>query len=408
MEDIDIKIAIIGAGVIGCSVAHELSQNFSGDIAVIEKNSKVTGENQSSRNSGVIHAGVYYPKDFGPLKASLCVEGSRLLYEFCEKHNIAHKKTGKLIVAVNRMQEEYLEDVLRIAGENKVSQVKKIDKNDIKKYEPNVNGVAAVFIPDTGIIEPTNLVEKIKNLAEQRGVIFLADNKAVSIKPLDDGKGFLVKIASKNSEETFKTKILINCAGLYSDEVAKMINPESLYEIEPVKGEAAKFYSSKRENLEMNKMNVYPVPLGYYLNGERADVSFSEFNSLFKKHKLTKSVGAHLTPTFEFEKGGYKISDTVTIGPVYSKPENREDYTHTRDENYYRDAVKPFFPGIETEDISLNQTGIRAKLKNYYDFVIERDKKYFNALNLIGIDSPGLSSCLAIAKYVKELLKDSV
>jgi len=120
---------------------------------------------------------------------------------------------------------------------------------------------------------------------------------------------------------------------------------------------------------------------------------------------VSKSAGVHLSPTFEKRGKEYIIGDTVTMGPAYSKPKDREDYSQVREENYYLDMVRSFFPGLKLEDISLHQAGIRARLKNYYDFIIERDPEYTNLINLVGIDSPGLTASLAIARYVSELLR---
>jgi len=108
---LEVQITIIGGGVTGCAAAYELSKNYGDNVVVIERNRQINGENQSSRNSGVIHSGIYYSKKEGPLKAKLCVEGNRMLYQFCTKYNIPHKKTGKLLVATDRLEEEYLEDI---------------------------------------------------------------------------------------------------------------------------------------------------------------------------------------------------------------------------------------------------------------------------------------------------------
>ena len=401
----EIQLTIIGAGAIGCAVAAEISKDFKGDILVIEKNSRIAGENQSSRNSGVIHAGIYYPRDFGPLKSSLCVKGNSMLYDFCEKHGVPCKKTGKLVVATNNLEEEYLSDVMRIAKENNVTGIKSIDGQEIKNIEPNVEAVSGLYVPTSGIIEPTLFVMKLHNIAEQQGVIFLTGNELTEIKPGNAG-GFLIKIKSRSSEEIFKTRLLINCAGLFSDEIAKMIDPLSPYEIDPVKGESAKFYCRKRENIIVKGTNIYPVPFGYYPDGERANVPFKRFIELFREHKVTKSVGVHLTPAFDLENGSYETGNTITIGPAYSKPGNKDDYTHSRETGYFHEMVKPFFPNLKVDDISFHQTGIRAKLKGHYDFVIERSPMYPDAINLIGIDSPGLTSSLAIAEYIKRLLGD--
>ncbi|MBM3699405.1 MAG: NAD(P)/FAD-dependent oxidoreductase [Actinobacteria bacterium] len=401
----EIQLTIIGAGVIGCAVAAEISRKCSGEILVIEKNSQIAGENQSSRNSGVIHAGIYYPRDFGPLKSYLCVKGNSMLYDFCEKHGVPCKKTGKLVLATNALEEEYLEDVLRIAQENGVPGIKLVGGRQIKNIEPNVEAVAGLYVPTSGIIEPTLFVKKLYNIAEEQGVIFLTGNKLTEIKPGSDG-GFLIRIKSRNSEEIFETRFLINCAGLFSDEIAKMIDPLSPYEIDPVKGESAKFYCRKRENIIVKGANIYPVPFGYFSDGERANVHFKKFIELFRESKVTKSVGVHLTPVFDLIDGRYETGNTITIGPAYSKPLNKDDYTTVRDSGYFYEMVKPFFPNIRIEDITLHQAGIRAKLKGYYDFVIKRSSIYPDAINLIGIDSPGLTSSLAIAEYVRQLLGD--
>ena len=398
----EITITIIGGGAIGCAIAYELSRNSQWDIAVIEKNNQIRGENQSSRNSGVIHAGIYYPKGIGPLKSRLCVEGNRMLYEFCSRHDVPHKKTGKLVVATEPFEEDYLEDVYRIAVENDVPGIEMIDGKRAALLEPNIRALSALYVPSSGIIESTSLVDRLYKLAKSAGVMFLMGNEAIEVKP--ENNGFMVKIRSRTGTEIFKTINIINAAGLYSDDLAKMINPDSPYLMDPVKGESAKFYKSSRDNIFMNGLNIYPVPFGYLPDGERLKVSFKEFQKQLSEGKVNKSVGVHLTPTLEQGKKGFKLADTVTMGPAYSQPEDKEDYRHVRGEKYYLDMIKAIFPNLKLGDISLNQTGIRARLKDHYDFIIERDKKYPGLVNLIGIDSPGLTSSLAIAKYVKGLL----
>ncbi|MBU4293061.1 MAG: NAD(P)/FAD-dependent oxidoreductase [Actinobacteria bacterium] len=399
----EIYITIIGGGVIGCAIAYEISKESKKNIVIIEKNNQIKGENQSSRNSGVIHAGIYYPKDIEPLKARLCVEGNSLIYEFCNKYNIPHKRTGKLVVATNQLEEEYLEDTYRIAQENKVPGVKIIDCKEVKKLEPNVKALSALYVPTSGIIDSVSLTDKLYRIAESFGAMFLVGNKVVQIEPFRND--FQVTIKSNNGTEVFRTKILINSAGLYSDEVAKMLNSGSPFEMNPIKGESAKFYRTKREEISINGLNIYPVPFGYILDGQRLNVHFKEFQKLYREGKISKSVGVHLTPTLDITGSNYSIGDTVIIGPAYSKPNGKEDYKPTRDEKYFLDIINPLFPYLKLEDISLHQTGIRAKLKDHNDFVIERDPKYQNCVNLIGIDSPGLTASLAIAKYIKQLLE---
>jgi L-2-hydroxyglutarate oxidase LhgO len=398
----EIQITIIGGGVIGCAVAYELARDSDLEIALIEKNRQINGENQSSRNSGVIHSGIYYSRKTGPLKAKLCVEGNRLLYQFCREHNVPYKNTGKLVVATDCLEEEYLADVYKTALDNRVPGVKMVSGRKAADYEPNVRAVSALYVPTTGIIEPTSLVDRLYRIAESCGVMFLVGNEAVEISPKE--KSIKVKIKSGTGDEVFQTRLLVNAAGLYSDDIARMINPASPYVMDPVRGEWARFYKNKRDEIFMNGLNVYPVSFGYLPDGEKLKVGFKEFQKQLKLGKVHKSTGVHLTPTLEIKENRYTVSNTVIVGPAYTRPKDREDYSAKRGENYYLDMVKPFFPNLRLEDLGLHQTGIRAKLKNHYDFVIERDRLFPNVINLIGMDSPALSASLAVAKYVKEML----
>ncbi len=404
----EVLITIIGAGAVGCAIANELSGAIKGDIVVIEKNSQVNGENQSSRNSGVIHAGIYYPKGLGPLKSRLCVEGNSLLYEFCRDNSVPFAKCGKLVVATDELEEEYLEDVLRISEENEVLDVEMIDKSRIKKLEPNISGTSALYVPTSGIIEATSFVNALYRRAENNGVIFLTSNEVTGIVPDESNGSFEMTLQSLNQTEKFRTRILINSAGLFSDEIARMVNPASPYIIDPIKGESAKFYSFKRDDIKISGLSIYPVPFGYLPNGERLRVPFKEFFRLFKENKVTKSVGVHISPSFDFSGGKYITGNTFIVGPAYSKPQNKEDYKPFRELSYYLENVAPFFPGLQLGDLMMHQAGIRAKLRGGYDFIIERDSSFPGCINLIGIDSPGLTSSIAIARYVKSMVKEMV
>jgi len=398
-----IPITIIGGGVCGCAIAYELSKLPVGDIALLERNAKIRGENQSSRNSGVIHAGIYYPRDKEPLKARFCVEGNRLLYEFCEEYGIPHKRTGKLVAATNPMEEEYLEDTLRIARENGVPGVERIDGEKVREYEPNVLATSAIYVPSSGIIDATELVSRLHMLAECNGVMFGTGNEVVDVRA--EGNRFVVVVKVRNTTDKIETRVLVNAAGLYSDIIMKMIDPRSPYRIVPIRGESARFYSSKRDDIAMNGMSVYPVPIGHFPDGRRLEVPFDEFQEMYLDGKVSKTTGIHLTPTLDLDAENHIIGKTVTIGPAYSVGQiDREDYGHSVDAPYYLNGVTSFFPGLELEDISLHQTGINAKLQAHSDFVIEKDPGYPNLVNLLGITSPGLTSALAIARYVRELL----
>jgi L-2-hydroxyglutarate oxidase LhgO len=394
------QITIIGGGVIGCAIAYELSKLPRKEIFVLERNGEIKN-NQSLRNSGVIHAGIYYPKNKEPLKAQFCVKGNRLLYDFCKEYEVPHKKTGKLVVATCEREEEYLDDILRTALDNDVP-ITKISGDEAKKMEPNVCVSSALYIPTSGIIEPSKLIATLEKLAKDNGVFFAPGNEVCGV----NAKINLFEVISKcgNSMEKFETNILINAAGLYSDDIAKMINPESPYVMDPIRGESAKFYTI-RKNIFVG-MNVYPAPHGIDSTGKKMEVTLDEYKKLLDEKKVSRTVGVHLTPTFDITNN----KQTVSIGPAPRGKVGKEDYGSElplHPEKYYFERVKDFFPNLKSEDIELYQAGIRAKLKNYNDFVIERDPKYPGCINLIGIDSPGLTSSLAIAEYVRALVEQS-
>ena len=229
-----------------------------------------------------------------------------MLYAFCKKYNVPHKKTGKLVVATNSREEEYLSDVLSTAQDNGVPDIQLIDGNKARKYEPNICACSALYVPTSGIVEPTELVRTFHTLAQNNNVVFAHGNEVVSVEPKTDA--FKITIMSGSALETFKTKILINAAGLYSDTLAMMVNPDSSYHIFPVRGESAKFYKLRRSNISMSGMNIYPTPYGFYNStGEKADVSLERFKQLLKEGVVTKTVGVHLTPTFGIVHGEYGI-----------------------------------------------------------------------------------------------------
>lgn len=396
------KITIVGAGVVGCAIAYQLSKKYD-EIFVIEKNPKVTAENQSSRNSGVIHAGIYYPQAESPLKAKLCVEGNRRLYDFCQEFDVPCKRTGKLVMATEDWQLDYLQDTLQIAFQNSVPGGTIISAEQAKRMEPNIQCLQAAYFPTSGIVEPTQLLYRLFALGSQNGVYFLTHTKVIDLQPKNGY--FEVYTESGNRIEVFETEILINSAGLFSDGIARLIDPDCPYQIFPVRGEMAKFYKSRRQDIYHQGLNLYPVPHPLDAQGKKLMLPFDTFQKLFEAKKVLKTVGVHLTPTFDLIDGQYEIGNTVTIGPATQAVSEREDYSHDLyPPEYYFESVHSFFPNVRVEDIALHQTGIQAKLRSQFDWVIEPDEKFPQCIQLIGIDSPGLTACLAIGNYVMELM----
>ncbi len=384
---IEVDITIVGAGVIGCAVAAELAKGDQ-EIFVLEKNSGITrGENQSSRNSGVIHAGLYYDLSTRPLKARLCAEGNSLLYRFCRQHGIPFRQTGKLVVAVNDEEAAVL-DTYRLRAEENGVPVQQISGDRARELEPCVQAASALHLPTSGIINPTALVRKLHLLAEENGAQFLTDTRLTGIRSGSDGLEVQIEYRD-GARDTFLTRLLINAAGLYADEVARMLQPASTYQIDPIRSETVKFYRTKREDLGLQGMNVYPAP-----------VQFTTPQGTYF------SVGVHLTPTLATDNtGANSIGPEVTVGPLARPARHKEDYGGAyQSADMFLKQVRTFFPGLQPNDLMPHQTGILARLAGYQDWIIEFSDRNRRCLNLLGIDSPGLTGSLAIAEHVRKLL----
>lgn len=364
MNSADIDVLIIGAGVVGLAIACELGTNFPAlRIMVVEKNRR-PGQETSSRNSGVIHAGIYYPT--ASLKASLCTEGNKLLYDFCSLHRIPHRRTGKLIVAVAESDLEPLQALYRQGIANGVKLEYLENTAMVRELEPDINALAAIYSPYTGIIDAAALVQRLYCKARQQGIMF-GFNCPVDALQL---KGSLYEI--KSGPDSIKSRMVVNSAGLHSDRIAQLAGIDidrSGYRLHYCKGD---YYCVK---------GVHPVHLVYPLPG-------------------TAGLGIHITPD---------ISGAYRLGPN-SYYVNSLDYKIDESSaEAFMEAASIYLPGLKRENISVDFAGIRPKLQapgeKFRDFVIteEKDKGLPGLINLIGIESPGLTSSLAIGRYVAEL-----
>jgi L-2-hydroxyglutarate oxidase LhgO len=382
-----VAVAIIGSGVVGCFVAWELAKKYPG-VYVFEKNPDIMhGENQSSRNSGVNHAGIYYDKATRPLKARLSVEGNRLWYEFCARYNLPCKKTGKLIVAVDEQESRVLDLYLKRAHENCVPGVRKISGGEAEKVEPNVRAYSALLVPTSGILEPTVLVQKLYAQASNSGAEFMSHTEVVGLKSARKGAELCIQYRDGN-KDTVLARYVINAAGVKATSIASMLDPS--FPLRPVfiRGDLLKFYRNRRPELYLRGTNVYPTP----------EVIETPSGKQF-------TVGAHLTPTFDLINGDMVIGDTVILGPKLVSIAHSEDY-HTPVppvEAFLKRTA--FFPGLRAEDLDPHYGGVQARLNNYPDFYIRRDRICPQVIHLVGIDSPGLTSAPAIARYVAEMLE---
>jgi L-2-hydroxyglutarate oxidase LhgO len=381
-----INIAIIGGGIVGCCLALELVKNKT-DIYVFEKNPGITrGENQSSRNSGVLHAGIYYEQDLRPLKAKLCVEGNRLWYAFAQQYQLPCQQTGKLIVATDETDSRKLEHYLHQAKINAVPDVRLISTDEIKQLEPNVRAHSALHVPTSGIIDPTALLHQVYASASNRGAQFMPETEIIGLAVSSDD--VLVDMRYRDGQtDRIRANTVINAAGIRAVDVARMLDPQIPIKPALIRGDSYKFYRSRRPQLFVKGMNVYPTPI--------------VVDSPTGRHH---TVGVHLTPTFEMRDGEFIIGDTVTVGPKLLPVSDFDDYSTPPPSPEAFLENMDFFPDLNASDLEYHQGGIQARLDGYHDFYIKPDRHVPQVIHLLGIDSPGLTAAPAIAKYVANML----
>ncbi len=360
------NIVIIGGGVVGTAIAAEVSRDHD-DVFLIEALPRL-GLGASTRNSGVIHAGIYYRP--GSLKAFHCVRGARMMYGYCAAHGIPHERIGKLIVAGSEADLGQLESLKRRGDENGVEGLEIVDRHFIQRLEPNVVSSWALYSPNTGIVEPEELIKVLARQAQANGAHVLTGSRVVGAE-VNDGLAVV-----RTQREEFSARIVINAAGLYSDEVARMFGYDK-YTIYPCRGEYAELPPGRRG---LVSRLIYPLPMA---NGH--------------------GLGVHFTRN---TAGG------LLLGPNARYVKRKDDYESDRTDlaEFYQSAVA-MAPSLRPEDLRPGYTGIRPRLlpeddHSFADFVIEPDPNWNFVIHLIGIESPGLTSALSIGHRVAEMVRE--
>jgi L-2-hydroxyglutarate oxidase LhgO len=361
MEPID--VAVVGGGVTGLATALTIAERgFS--TCVIERHPR-PGLDTSTHNSGVIHGGMYYPQ--GSLKAVLCIEGRRLLYAFCVRHGVPHARCGKLIVAHDESEVTALETLWKRGTANGVEGLELVDRTFITRREASVHGVAAMFSRETGIVNAEELVKALLRTGQSSGVAFLPGTRLIGADPRRDG------IVLRTERETILARTVVNAAGLYADEVSRLLGGESFI-IYPCRGEYAELTPAKRSLV--NGL-VYPLP-----------------------HSSGHGLGVHVTRT---------IDGAVWLGPTIHYQDRKDDYESDR--LPLEDFVEParrLLPDLTLADLRLAGSGIRPKLnpptESFADFMIRRDRENPAIVHAAGIESPGLTACLAVGRLVSAIV----
>ena len=366
------NILIIGGGVVGCAIARAVSSRWQ-DVFLVEQYPKL-GMATSTRNSGVNHSGIYYPKN--SQKARLCVEGNRLTYEFCAKHNVPFRHCGKLVVASDAHEEAELVALKKRGEDNGVEGLRLIGADDIRKREPHIKGVAALDVPSTGIVSAEELVHAFARVAASQGANIVTRAQVISLEPGNKTIRVGLRIGDEedSQEEKIEARCVINAAGLYADEVAALLGNHS-WRIYPVRGEYCEVRGPR--SFLINNL-VYPLP-----------------------HSDGLSLGVHFTKT---------LWGTFLLGPTATYVEEKDNYEKNRlPISAFAESAKSLLPEIEERDLQLGYSGLRPKLvppggHGIADFVITRDANVPQAIHLVGIESPGLTAAPAIAQHVSQLV----
>ena len=373
----EITTTIIGAGVVGLAVAAELSRTRKG-ILILERNPSF-GQETSSRNSEVIHAGIYYAKD--SKKAKLCVEGNRLLYALCAQSRIPHRRCGKLIVATSEDEEAILSTIQDRARENGVEALEILSAKQIKAMEPHVHACAGLFSPSTGIIHSHRLMRHYAARANKNGAQFVPQTTVSRVERQDDTHYRVHVVYPDGQTDTFASRWIINCAGLESDRIAQSMGMDidaCGYRLHYWKGE----YFSLDVPQGFIRRLVYPVPQEDHVG-----------------------LGVHAT---------IDLGNRVKLGPNATYlPGRKIDYAvDSASRHSFYVAACRYLPGIQIDQLNPEMAGIRPKLQRpgdpARDFIIaeESSRGFPGVVNLIGIESPGLTASPAIARHVAAMVAE--
>ncbi len=386
-------VTIVGAGIVGLSVGYNLIKERPDlSIAIIDKENEVA-KHQTGRNSGVIHSGIYYKP--GSSKAINCSKGYQLMLDFCKEHNIKHDICGKLIVACEEQEIGKLKEIYQRGQSNGLQGLKLVDAKELRKIEPYVNGVMGIHVPQAGIVDYKEVANRLYSLLVDSGVEFYLGEQVTTISKSKKGTFISTK------ESVIESKVLVNCAGLYSDKIARMDGVKLNAKIIPFRGE---YYLLKENKKHLVSNLIYPVPNPAF-----------PFLGVHFTRRISGEVDAGPNAVLAFSREGYKKKN-INIGEVleslfyrgfakvalkYYKVGMYEVYRSFSKKAFTR-ALQKLVPSVKEADLISGTSGVRAQLchsngKLEDDFLI---KYTDNGVHVINAPSPAATSSLQIGKDV--------
>ena len=389
-------VVVIGGGIVGLATALQLKKSRPALCLLLLEKEKAIARHQTGNNSGVIHSGLYYKP--GSLKATNCIRGYHLLIDFCNKHGVPYDLCGKIVVATSPEEIPLLNNLADRGKQNGLENLKRLRKEELREYEPHVAGLEGIYVPQTGIVDYTLVAEKYAGLIREEGGEILLGEKVLDIQ---DAGGNAVVVTNTTS---YKTRLVINCCGLYSDKVASLTVPDLNVRIIPFRGE---YYKLRKEKEHLVRNLIYPVP----------DPNFP-FLGVHYTRMAKGGVEAGPNAVLAFKREGYKKSDIDfgELSETLAWPGFRKvaaKYWKTGVGEMYRSfskaaftkALQKLIPEIREEDLVPGGAGVRAQACDRTgglvdDFLILQSK---TAINVCNAPSPAATSSLSIGETVARL-----
>ncbi len=395
------NVIVIGGGIVGLASALKIKEkNPTYKVAVMEKE-RTIAQHQTGHNSGVIHSGLYYKPD--SFKAKNCVDGYKMLIDFCNEEEIPYELTGKIVVATKESQLDSLETLYDRGKANGLDGIKKLRAEELKEYEPHVAGVSGLYVPQTGIIDYKVVADKYAEKFKHFGGEIYSSNKLVKF---EEDRGF---IHVHTDSQRLTTRLVVNCSGLYTDKVAKLTGAKIDFKIVPFRGE---YYKLKPEKEYLVKNLIYPVP----------DPAFPFLGVHFTR-MIKGGIEAGPNAVLAFAREGYKKSQInmkellgtlfypgfMRVAAKYWKTGFGEMY-RSYSKGAFTKALQELLPEIQKRDLIKGGAGVRAQACDRKgglidDFlVVEHD----NFINVGNAPSPAATSSLAIGERISQMVVEKL